>query len=202
MSFTYDPRADRYRSDRGRFVSRLQARAYIDRSISASKNVVGDLAGLAGKGEISPGDFRERMKAEIKGEYIRQYLLGRGGLGSMTPADWGSLGGMLKSQYTPYLQGFYDDLRKGDLSEAEIARRAQMYISSARQAYERGHLKTMGANGRKRVKWNLGNRVEHCSGCLDWAGKGWMDIDELTTVPGAGQTPCGPSCDCSLSYEE
>lgn len=198
MSFTYDPRTDRYRSNRGRFVSRAQASAYIDRSINASKNVVGDLAGLAGKGEISPADFRERMKAEIRGEYIRQYLLGRGGLGSMTQSDWGVIGRALKDQYS-FLGDFHDDLRKGDLTEAQISNRAQMYISSARQMYEKARTKTMGDSGRTEVRWVLSGG-ESCADCKALADRGWMEIGELKQAPSDGSTSCKSNCKCGLEF--
>lgn len=201
MPYTYDARSDRYRNtESGRFVTRTDALAYVNQSLDAGKDVVSQFAEFVVDGDISADDWGERVWDEIKQEHIRQYLLGRGGLGSMTQADWGSAGGTLSEQRR-YFNGFYAEVAAGALSAAVIAARSRMYVNAAREAYNRGHTRAARGGGKTRVKWNLGNTEEHCSDCIDLSGRGWMPIEELPTVPGAGQTKCLSNCDCNLTFE-
>lgn len=201
MPFRYDPSSDRYQNtETGIYVTRTDALAYVDASLDAGRSVVEQFAEFVAQGDISPDDFHARGWDEIRGEHIRQYLLGRGGLGSMTSEDYGSIGGMLSEQRR-YWDGFYDEIAAGGLTAAVIAMRAKMYISAAREAYERGHQRAAKAGGKTRVRWNLGSTEDHCSDCLDLSAQGWMPIEELPTFPCAGATQCLTNCDCGLTYE-
>lgn len=92
MAYTFSASSDRYRDTAtGRYVTRRQALEFVEQSLDAGKPVVDQFAQRVANGDISPKDWRNRMREEIKGEHIRQYLLGRGGLGSMTQEDWGRL---------------------------------------------------------------------------------------------------------------
>lgn len=144
MPYRWDVAAKRYRdTDTGRFLSRDSARTMVDDSLRAGRSATGTLAGLVADGTISAADWRDKMRQEIKEEYIRQYLSAKGGRSQMTPADWGSIGGMLTEQYK-YLDGFYADVLSGEMSEAAIAARAGMYINSAREANERAYSRSQG----------------------------------------------------------
>jgi len=132
-------------------------------------------------------DFRTRLKDV----YRNEYLLGRGGRQNMTASDWGKLGAMLKKQYQ-YLNGFARDIQAGKVSEGQMARRAQMYFDSSRQAFERGKSSATGmpdlpaypgdgqtqclsncqctwdieeTNTEWRATWSLG-AAEHCPDCV------------------------------------
>ena len=132
-----------YRDDEtGKILSRDRALAFVDQSLAAGGDAVDGLASLMANSQLSPADWHERMQREIKGEYIRQYLLGRGGLEQMEQADWGSVGGMIAEQYRPYLTNFAGEV--SGLSEGQILVRARMYINSAREAFERGKARSQG----------------------------------------------------------
>jgi len=133
----WNSRARRYYNDEtGQFMPRTTVLNYVQGSINAGGLVTDTLADLVTQGRLSPPDWRDMMREEIKREYIRQYLLGIGGRDQMTFEDWGRLGGMLKEQYG-YLEGFYKEIDK--LSEGQVAVRARMYSASAREAYERAN---------------------------------------------------------------
>lgn len=198
--YTFDPKSDRWRNDStGKYVSRDRALAFVEQSIGAGKESVARLAQAQADGDLSARQWLTAMREEIKGETIRQYMLGKGGRGSMEAADWGRVGGLLSEQYK-YLDNFYDQVAAGEVSAAEMARRAQMYIGSAREAYERGHFEAMRSR-RSQVKWNLGQTEQHCSGCTDLAAQDWMELEELPTYPCAGDTECLTNCDCYLTYQ-
>jgi hypothetical protein len=201
MAWAWDSNAARYRNDgTGAFLSRFRLRAYVTSSISSSGDVTGALATLVGDGALSPTEWHNSMREEIKREYIRQYILGRGGRDRMTQADWGSVGGMLADQYR-YLSGFRDDLE--NLSPAQIAARSRMYINSAREGFERAHERVAGAWGADEISWNLTSGAAHCTGCEGYASIGWAKIEDdpfSGDYPGSGGTPCISNCQCFLSY--
>lgn len=199
MSYIYDSHSDRYRDTAtGRYVNRSDALAYVERSFDASRGVVNNYASAVIGGSISPADWRNQMRAEIKGEYIRQYMLGRGGRGSMTDEDWGSTGGMLADQFR-YLENFYDEVAAGNLSEAQIAARARMYVNSAREAYERGHFRAV-QNTKGEGHWNIDESKENCEDCIAQQDRGWIPIAEIDIFPGQGLTKCKTNCGCSMTY--
>lgn len=137
----WNSRARRYYDDEsGQFMGRDGVLGYVQAIIDTSGPATDTLAKLVAEARLSPEDWRLLMRQEIKMEYIGEYILGRGGLPQMIPEDWGSLGGMLREQYE-WLDGFYDQVARGELSEAQIAARSRMYVRSAREGHER-------ANGR------------------------------------------------------
>lgn len=145
MPYRWDGTARRYRDERGRFLSRDTAITLHDTAITNAGDAVTRLAGLVANGQISPADWRERMRHEIKIAYIQQYVAARGGVSQMTQRDWGSIGGMIREQYR-YLDGFVDAIANADppLSEGYIAARARMYTNSTREGSERGHARGRG----------------------------------------------------------
>lgn len=142
MPWFYDTRSHRYRdSDSGRTLNQNQVKGLVQQSIDAAASNLSGITSLAGSNQLSPADFNRLMRDEIKYSTIRQYALGRGGLAQMRQEDWGSVGGMLADQYR-YLGPFSEEI--GNLSEAQIAARAAMYIRSSREAYERGKVRARG----------------------------------------------------------
>lgn len=203
MAWRYDPRARRYRDDvNGQFLSRDRAIQFVNQSLRATGNATDELARLVAGNKLSPADWREQMRTEIKGEVIRQALLGQGGLERMNPEAWGSVGGSITEQYR-YLDrksdNFFDQVAAGELSEDEIARRSRMYVNSAREAYERGVRRRLRDSEYDEVKWNLSSG-ESCGDCIDLSLQDWMPIDSLSQYPGDGKTACKTNCGCGLRY--
>jgi len=198
MPYTYSPTLARYRDNKGKFVKAETVVALARTSIAATGDIAGGLAGQYKSSELAAKEFKTVMRQEIKDEYIRQYVLSRGGLEQMTAKDWGSIGSMVKSQYA-YLNDFTKALP--DMSEDAIAARAKMYINSANQAANKGAAAAIEASGEfGEERWVLDESKENCSGCADLAAKGWVKIGELGTVPCAGATPCLSNCACRIEY--
>lgn len=174
MTYRWDANVRRYRDERGRFLSRDSALTLHNQAIARAGDAVTTLAGLVSSGQISPADWRERMRQEIKIAYIQQYLAARGGATQMTQRDWGSIGGMIADQYR-YLDGFVDAIAGADppLSEGYIAARARMYANSAREASERAHAR----------------------------GRG-LPNGSLPAWPGDGSTQCLSNCKCHWEIDE
>ena len=198
MGWKWNEKAARYYdTDTGRFLSRSQALGYVEESIAATESAVDVLAGYVYDGMLSPGDWRLLMREEIKREYLREYMLGRGGRAQMTQADWGSIGGMLKEQYG-YLDKFAEQV--GDMTEAAIRSRSKMYIRSAREAYERAKAQVAKQAGFDEEIWVLGV-AEHCDDCWAFSQEGWQKLGYYPE-PGAGHTQCLTNCACHKEYRK
>lgn len=204
MAWAWNKAASRYQNvETGQFMARKEVLGYVEKSITASGQATDILASYVADGLLAPGDFYSLMAREIKGEYVRQYLLGRGGRAQMTQADWGSIGGMLKEQYNPHLKNFAEQIAQGKLSEAQIRARAQMYVNSAREAFERAQARSAKIAGLDEVKWVLNFTAEHCPDCEIFSDMGWQRVDEDPydgAYPGSGNTVCLTSCKCHLEY--
>jgi hypothetical protein len=204
----WDIGSARYRNaDTGRFMARSEVLAYVDQMLTASASATDTLARLVSGGLMSPSDWGAAMRQEIKEEYIRQYILGRGGVAQMTAEDWGSIGGTLQRQFW-YLDrkddSFLDAVARGELSEAQIRARAKLYVNSARQAYERGNRRAQIGAGMTEVKWTL-QPAEHCEDCVALAAMGWQLIADDPyggCFPASGCTICQANCKCILEYRE
>ncbi|MDI9549637.1 MAG: hypothetical protein QM346_18745 [Chloroflexota bacterium] len=203
MAWAYDLRAHRYRdNETGRFLSQARARELIGESLRAAGDAGDELARLMAGGRMSPEDWRQRMREEIKGEVIRQYLLGRGGREQMTARDWGSVGGVISDQYRHLDRkagNFFSLVEAGELEEGEIARRTRMYLNSAREGHERALLRRLTGSEYGEERW-VTTAEESCDDCIDLALLGWVEIGTLPTRPGAGDTACLTNCACFVSY--
>lgn len=121
----------------------------------------------------------------------------------MTPADWGSTGGIIADQYR-YLGGFAREVAAGTLTEAQVAARSRMYINSGREAFERAKGRT--EEEADEAAWTL-TPAEHCPDCLDLAALGWQPrepwpfaVRGATAIPGSGATQCKTNCKCVIDY--
>jgi len=119
--WAYNAERHYYRDLRtGRFVAREQVRAWVGESIKASDTATDVLGRLVSNKSMRLDDWVLGMRAEIKREYTRQYLLGKGGMSQLTLSDRHSLGGLLRKQYA-HLQNFAADIKAGKLSEVADA---------------------------------------------------------------------------------
>jgi hypothetical protein len=210
MPFIYDPKlkGSGYRDvETGRLISRAEVRVRVDRTIQENQKIVITLAAQVAEGSISEEQWLGAMKREIKDAYITLYLAGIGGIDQMSPADWGSVGGMLKEQYK-WLESFYESIIAGDLTESVIANRSRMYINSSREAFNRAALRSAIQRGFKEKRWAMHSAVENCDDCIVLDGIGWIPILEdfvspstgVSTLPGRGDTICLTNCMCHLDF--
>jgi len=115
--WSYSPRYKAYRNlSNGQWASRVQVQGWVTENIALAQNAADNLAGMVANDLIRVGDWQVVMRQELKKTYTEQYLAGRGGVGQMTQADWGSIGGQLSEQYS-YLDRFANEIAAGNLSE-------------------------------------------------------------------------------------
>lgn len=170
--FYWDASAFRYRRPNGQFVSTATVRAAIRQSVESNYPFVDDIAGRLANGSITPFDAMGQIREELKREYIRLGVAGRGGRAAMAQSDWLIIGRQLRSQYQ-YLSGFMTDIEGGNLSEAQIRSRLEMYFESAQQSYEAMNALTRG-----------------------------IDPSRLPALPSDGSTKCKTRCKCYWEFHE
>lgn len=143
--WTWLPGAKRYyNNETHRFASFAQVDAWAQETLRVSTSATESLAEMVADQRLNVADWQRAMKDVVKHEHIAKYVAGRGGLESMTQADWGRIGGVLGKQYR-YLAGFAQEIADGTLSEAQIRARAAMYVRSSRDSFERAKAAAMGA---------------------------------------------------------
>lgn len=206
----WDKSVARYRDESGRFVGRKAVLAHVDASLSKSAVVVEELADMVADGAISSADWMRLMRQNIKKEYIREYLLGRGGVNVMQPSDWGRIGGMLADQYR-YLNNFAAVV--GDLTAGQIKmrlappcdcgdcaiERSRMYMNSAREAFGRASEISHRDAGYTEESWHVDAAKENCDDCLSLQAEGRQPLGYFPQ-PGQGATRCLTNCGCSKRY--
>ena len=80
------------------------------------------------------------MRQSITATTAAQYVLGRGGFGQMTEADWGVIDDILLTQFQ-FLNAFSRAIFLGELSMAQISSRSALYFYATVQAFEIGRQK-------------------------------------------------------------
>jgi len=152
---------------------------------------------------LSLADWEREMARLIKDLHVTSAVIGKGGnWAAMTQADWGYTGSQCKKQYR-FLHKFAGDIfahvEAGKDLTTLIHARAKMYGGAGTETFYRFIHGDAVDKGAIEVLWNL-TPAEHCPDCLDLAGRGWIPIEELTQVPGDGQTQCLTNCKCYLEY--
>ena len=157
----------------GTFVSQSKMLSFRDNYIAARKDNTNYLANQLAKGDITLNEWTLSMRQEVKDNFINQYMLAHGGRNTMTQADWGRVGQMVRGQYE-YLNAFADQIASGEYSEQAIAARARMYVESSGQAFERGKIAAHGMPDLPQVPGD--GRTRCLSNC-----KCWWEIKENDT---------------------
>ena len=189
----WDAEQFRYVTDTGTLFPKTRMVEMVNKSIELSSNYTTTLTEKLVNGDITRAQFSELLRAELKGEYIRQYMLGRGGYEQMTFKDWGSIGGSLAEQYR-YIDGFIDDILSGNFTPKQLASRSGMYSNSAREAYSRARDRTMRDWGADEESWYV-TSGNSCVDCVDYEADGWQSFGYFPE-PTDGTTVCLTNCRC------
>jgi hypothetical protein len=166
----------------------------IEYELQAGNKITKDL--LSGK--INVSTWEQKTAQSIRNLAIYQYSLGIGGIKQMDWRDHAEISGKVNLQYQ-YLRGFSRDIIQGNLSEAQILARVQMYYNKTRHFYEDGRLEGHARNG---FLWE--RRVlaafHSCDDCVRYSGVGWVKIG---TLPNPGENcQCRANCKCVKYYSK
>ena len=147
-------------------------------------------------GRLTVQEWTLAMKREVSNVFSSEYMLAKGGRNAMFQADLDTLGSVL-TQQNRFLQEFAKTVQAGDLSQAQIGARSELYMESATQAHERGKAARHGVSlpeypgdgnqicrSRCRCRWDIDETDDaflatwllnvaaaHCNSCLANAAK-------------------------------
>lgn len=199
-SFYWNPSSQRYQyangNKQGQFVREKDVIRITEKAITDTLKMGNKVTDNLLSGKINVGTWERQTAELIKNVSLYQYSLGIGGLKQMDWRDYAELNGKLNLQYQ-YLRAFSNEIIRGNLSEAQIAARAQMYYNKTRHFYEDGRLEGHSRNG---YLWE--RRViaasHSCSDCIRYSGMGWAKIG---TLPNPGENcQCRANCKCVKYY--
>jgi hypothetical protein len=151
-------------------------RFFLDSYIGHFNERVTGLAHGLSSGQLSISAYELAMRQEIKYLHTNALIIAYGGeRGAISFAEWGRLGGHLRTQYA-YLHRYTEAVQQNALgalmgqnkpfSEKYLANRGKLYGGAARASFYRG-----------------------------------LAMGLLPQVPGDGQTICLTSCQCELVFE-
>ncbi len=197
MPFTFDETTQRYRNERGHFVSQRSINSAVDSVISSSSNTMRAMTEQLQAGTISLADWQAGMMGQVKLMHLGAAMVGRGGRAQMTQSDWGWTGQRLRSEYG-YLREFAHDIAIGSTPmDGRLAARATMYAEAARGTQYGMMGRVARLNGREEERNYLGVAERNCNECIDCTAQGWVDIG---TLPPIGGRKCLARCHCTMSY--
>lgn len=136
--WAYDARLRRFRDLRtGRILSEKTVSELRDGLLESRELAARALAADLAAGRLSPVAWQDGMQALIRQTAMAEYLLGRGGVAAMTPADYGRVGDFIREQRS-FFRAFAARAQAGPLSDAQLAARAAMYAHAGVAAQSLG----------------------------------------------------------------
>lgn len=150
-------------------------------------------------GDITIPEWQIEMKEYIRTTHRMAVELVYGGVGSVPPAAWGYEGYLVKLQYQ-YLDKFVEDIRGNPSAwmNGRLFVRMDLYRKAEWSVLEQLQRFKMQRDGWTQERRELGE-ADHCSGCLEQAGKGWQPIN---TLPWIGSQECSTNCHCVFWYRK
>lgn len=201
-SFYWNANSQQYHyangSKKGQFVREKDVARITEKAIEYELQVGNKITKDLLSGKINVSTWEQQTAQSIRNLAIYQYSLGIGGIKQMDWRDHAEISGKVNLQYQ-YLRGFSRDIIQGNLSEAQILARVQMYYNKTRHFYEDGKLEGHTRNG---FLWE--RRVlaafHSCDDCVRYSGVGWVRIG---TLPNPGEScQCRANCKCVKYYSK
>lgn len=179
----------------GRLVPPERTGRLFEKGLSARSTLIEAATDRLLAGKMSARDWQLAMRDVIKDAHLEARMLGVGGKGNMTAADYGAVGGRLAEQYQA-LGALSQDLVSGRLSAGQVRQRALNRMGSiVRETYRRGTERVDIAAGLTEERNVLEPGAEHCQDCLDEAARGWVQTGQVKAI---GQRACHANCACTV----
>jgi len=195
--FTWDTELRRYRYGNGRLVRQQTVDRWIREIGEGARERMLTLAERLNRNQISNAEWQIAMQAEIKQAHRAMAVLAKGGKAQMQLRDWGRVGQKIASE-NAYLLRFGAEIATGQVSEAQLANRAQMYADASYATYQNSiALRERGA-GVRLARRVLDTGAQHCEDCPPLAALDWVPIEELVPI---GATDCQVQCRCTIEYQ-
>jgi hypothetical protein len=195
--WSFDKATNRYRDERGRFLSAKSVQALVDGRIGKLDATLRRYTRMLVDGSITLDQWQGSMREAIKAAHIQATIIGNGGRESMGSAEYGRIGQRLRQEYA-YLQQFASDLLEQRVSAPMALARASLYANSVRGSFWEGQSIRQEKQGYGLMQRVLDPGAQHCQDCLDYAARGIVPIG---SVPLPGQRcACRARCRCFVRF--
>lgn len=199
MELEYNDALGRYRNVKTKkIVSKASVLLETEKESTRLKKQVQDLTLQMTNGELKLWEWEKLAAQRIKESHIRMSALGAGGMGNLTNAHYGSIGGILRKEYR-LLNKFARGIEQGKYSPAYIVNRAGMYAASTRRSFFKGQQISRALSGVTLARRVLDAQAQHCPDCLAYATNGFVPIEDIV-APGEA-CRCGGRCRCNIIYK-
>lgn len=180
----------------GRFVSRQVIRDQLDLVMDASSQAMKTISESLRNGDISLAEWQTEMMQQIKTTHLAAGAMQRGGWQQMTQADFGRVGRVVRNEYG-FLRNFAEQIASGEQKlDGTLGRRATQYGQAGRETYYQFWDNKLDGRGFDEERSIL-NPADHCSQCVEEAGKGFQPIGEMVPI---GQRICRANDRCDKEY--
>jgi hypothetical protein len=172
----------------GRMVKRATVNDLLRDTIDGHANQMGHFAVEVSNGRMTPREFYELMRENVRESYNSSAALGKGGWHAMTPADWGTNGQKLREEYR-HLKDFAQDLADGKVTQGQAVARAKLYADSAYQRYWELQQDQQRELGNDEEAWHTAGDERVCPVCSELEARGWQPLGSLP-LPGSPHFGC------------
>jgi hypothetical protein len=149
-------------------------------------------------GKIDFETWQKKSIQLVKTTHVNMMRLGRGGARNTFGIHYLEVGNDLRKVHYPAHKKFSQDIKKGKLTAKQIVNRARQYGFAIKSTYERGRLSIEIFKKVKEARRLLGNCKNHCSDCVEYASRGWVNLSDLI-LPGMA-CQCRQKCCCFVEY--
>ncbi|HRH45816.1 MAG TPA: hypothetical protein PKY82_29510 [Pyrinomonadaceae bacterium] len=195
MPITFDKSTGRFRNERGRFISNSEVHLEINRTVVKLERNLRLISQNLNQKKITLAEWQIQTAKTLKTAHLVVAAIGQGGRKRMTNSDWGKAGALIREQYK-FLNNFARQIERGKLSANKIEFRAASYSKAIRESFYKKEVEIRKQAGFSFCRRIL-NSMESCPQCSDWAGRGFVPIEEQ---PPIGGLVCGSFCRCELEY--
>jgi hypothetical protein len=193
-TYKFNKKAGRYQYPNGRFVPGYVVDNAIKAVINTARNELGEACDNYKAGRLNLQELQAKAETVIKEVNLGSAVLAKGGWAQMSPGDYLKAARAIKEQYK-YFRKYVKQLEKGaNLNK----RRVMMYANSGRSHFYDVELDLMISRGYDQERSILGV-AEHCSDCIEEAGKGWVPIGTLKRI---GRRKCLSNDQCRMVYRK
>jgi hypothetical protein len=193
----------------GKFLSQNQVKSILLTGIETGREKLQTLATDLSSGKIDMTKFLLEGAQTVKELHILNAVFSVGGRADkLTQGQKNTLQLRVKEQLTGGKDsltgdrfGFKElikDLVKGDVTEAQLKNRLDMYADSASQTQSHVELTAKKEDGYTQGFRTLGSTDNHCDECVTLSSLGWISLTDL--VPIGSQCSCRSRCKCQLQY--
>lgn len=198
MPYQFNPNAQRYVDEAGRFVADSVIDNLLDQEQQRLVVRLQALTRLLIVQQIPMETWQARFAMTLRDSHLRMTTLAAGGKDQLGFKHYGAAGYQLRNQYE-YLSKFAADIAGGNVSVKQALNRSRMYASSIRLTYHRVQQISRADYGFNEAMRVLDPQSRHCDSCLRHAtGRRYRPVEQVT--PPGVDCECGQQCRCKIYY--